>query len=129
MKECADEIDLGTQYHLTRYAFLFESIVLSDGSTLAPTGIEDGKYYELSSEEIAPLTERAGPGLKPTIESIDNRSDFKVYMQNYAYAHGGVQRGPRRTGPEHEGFVSRALITEHPTQTNRALAASITSTC
>ncbi|KAN0128775.1 hypothetical protein V8E53_013362 [Lactarius tabidus] len=87
LKECADEIDLGTQYHLTRYAFLFESIVLSDGSTLAPTGIEDG------------------PGLKPTIESIDNRSDFKVYMQNYAYAHGGVQRGPRRTGPEHEGFL------------------------
>ncbi|KAF9013584.1 hypothetical protein BDZ89DRAFT_1077094, partial [Hymenopellis radicata] len=36
LKECADEIDLGTQYHLTRYAFLFESIVLSDGSTLVP---------------------------------------------------------------------------------------------
>ncbi|KAI0272746.1 GTPase activating protein [Gloeopeniophorella convolvens] len=87
LKECADEIDLGTQYHLTRYAFLYESIVLSDGSTLAPAGIEDG------------------PGLKPTIESIDNRSDFKVYMQNYAYAHGGVARGPRRTGPEHEGFL------------------------
>lgn len=30
-------MDLGTQYHLTRYAFLFESIVLSDGSTLVPT--------------------------------------------------------------------------------------------
>ncbi|THH17052.1 hypothetical protein EW146_g3687 [Bondarzewia mesenterica] len=87
LKECADEIDLGTQYHLTRYAFLFESIMLSDGSTLAPAGIEDG------------------PGLKATIEAIDNRADFKVYMQNYAYAHGGVQRGPRRTGPEHEGFL------------------------
>ena len=36
LKECADEIDLGTQYHLTRYAFLFESVVLGDGSTLAP---------------------------------------------------------------------------------------------
>jgi hypothetical protein len=58
LKECADEIDLGTQYHLTRYAFLFESIVLSDGSTLAPTGIEDGMYCEISSEETAPLTER-----------------------------------------------------------------------
>lgn len=87
LKECADEIDLGTQYHLTRYAFLFESIILSDGSTLAPTAIEDG------------------PGIKATIESIDNRSDFKTYMQNYAYAHSGVQRGPRRTGPEHEGFL------------------------
>ncbi|KAI0028320.1 GTPase activating protein [Vararia minispora EC-137] len=88
LKECADEIDLGTQYHLTRYAFLFESSLLGDGATVAPTGgIEDG------------------PGLKSTIESIDNRKDFNVYMQNYAYAHGGVQRGPRRTGPEHEGFL------------------------
>ena len=56
--------------------------------------------------ELPLLTRNAGPGIKTTIESIDNRSDFKVYMQNYAYAHGGVQRGPRRTGPEHEGFVS-----------------------
>ncbi|TDL24106.1 GTPase activating protein [Rickenella mellea] len=88
LKECADEIDLGTQYHLTRYAFLFESIVLSDGSTLAPSGIEDG------------------PGLKATTESIDNRSDFKVYMQNYAYAHGGqAYRGPKRDGPWEEGFL------------------------
>ena len=107
---------------------MFESIILSDGSTLAPTGIEDGKYWDISFEEIAPLTELAGPGLKPTIESIDNRSDFKVYMQNYAYAHGGVQRGPRRTGPEHEGFVSRALIMEHLTRINRVLATSPTST-
>ncbi|KAH9987508.1 GTPase activating protein [Russula vinacea] len=98
LKECVDEIDLGTQYHLTRYAFLFESIVLSDGSTLAPAGIEDG------------------PGIKPTIESIDNRSDFKVYMQNYAYAHGGVQRGPRRTGPEHEGFLPP--LPQHIDRTN-----------
>ena len=29
-------MDLGTQYHLTRYAFLYESIVLSDGSILVP---------------------------------------------------------------------------------------------
>lgn len=30
-------MDLGTQYHLTRYAFLYESIVLSDGSILVPS--------------------------------------------------------------------------------------------
>lgn len=88
LKECADEIDLGTQYHLTRYAFLFESIVLSDGSTLVPVGPEDGV------------------GLKSTIESIDNRADFKIYMQNYAYARGGAApRGPRREGPAEEGFL------------------------
>ncbi|KAF8646886.1 hypothetical protein AX16_007064 [Volvariella volvacea WC 439] len=87
LKECADEIDLGTQYHLTRYAFLFESIVLSEGTTL--TG---------SPED--------GIGLKAAIEAIDNRADFKTYMQNYAYAHGGQQnRGPRRDGPAEEGFL------------------------
>ncbi|KAF9054607.1 GTPase activating protein [Panaeolus papilionaceus] len=87
LKECADEIDLGTQYHLTRYAFLFESIVLSDGSTLVPPNEE-------------------GLGLKATIETIDNRSDFKTYMQNYAFARGGAPpRGPRREGPQDEGFL------------------------
>ncbi|KAF5338656.1 hypothetical protein D9611_012793 [Ephemerocybe angulata] len=76
LKECADEIDLGTQYHLTRYAFLFESIILSDGSTLVPTNDE-------------------GLGLKATIETIDNRGDFKTYMQNYVYARGG-STAPRK---------------------------------
>ena len=36
LKECVDEVDLGTQYHLSRYAFLCESIVLTDGTTLTP---------------------------------------------------------------------------------------------
>ncbi len=45
-------------------------------------------------------------GLKATMESIDNRSDFKVWMQSYIYAHGGQNaRGPRRNGPQDEGFV------------------------
>ncbi|OBZ66849.1 Rho GTPase-activating protein 23 [Grifola frondosa] len=89
LKECVDEIDLGVQYHLTRYAFLYESIVLSDGNILAPK--EDSII---------------APGLKATMESIDNRSDFKTYMQNYAYAHGGTNtRGPRRDGPRDEGYL------------------------
>jgi hypothetical protein len=37
---------------------------------------------------------------------IDNRGDFKAYMQNYAYARGpATPRGPRREGPPDEGFV------------------------
>lgn len=37
---------------------------------------------------------------------IDNRGDFKTYMQNYAYARGAsTPRGPRRDGPSDEGFV------------------------
>ena len=42
LKESADELDAGMQFHLTRYAFLFESTVLHDGVTLVPSGVEDG---------------------------------------------------------------------------------------
>ncbi|EPT01218.1 hypothetical protein FOMPIDRAFT_1145269 [Fomitopsis schrenkii] len=88
LKECVDEIDLGTQYHLSRYAFLCESIVLSDGTTLTPPD------------------DSAMSGLKAALEAIDNRSDFKTFMQNYAFAHGGINnKGPRRDGPREEGFL------------------------
>ncbi|KAG7093520.1 hypothetical protein E1B28_007194 [Marasmius oreades] len=95
LKECSDEIDLGSQYHLTRYAFLFESTLMSDGKTLIPSR-DDGSNI----------------GLKTAIEMIDNRGDFRLFMQNYAYAHGGtVPRGPRREGPSDEGFLP--LIPSH----------------
>ena len=95
LKEASDEIDLGTQYHLQRYAFLTESVVMADGQILAPTSTGVGKEKE----------EDNGPGLQTALAALDYRADFRVYMQNYAYAHGGTARGPRRTGPEHEGFV------------------------
>ncbi|KZT07421.1 RhoGAP-domain-containing protein [Laetiporus sulphureus 93-53] len=88
LKEYVDELDLGTQYHLSRYAFLCESIVMSDGTTL--TAVDDN----------------GAPGLKGALDSIDNRTDFKTYMQNYAFAHGGSNaKGPRRDGPRDEGFL------------------------
>lgn len=37
LQQCANDIDLGTQYHLIRYAFLYERSVLNDGNTLAPS--------------------------------------------------------------------------------------------
>lgn len=43
LKECADEMDLGTQYHLSRYAFLSESVVMSEGVTLCPPENEGGR--------------------------------------------------------------------------------------
>jgi hypothetical protein len=43
LKECADELDMGTQYHLSRYAFLYESTLLSDGTLVNPLGAEDGE--------------------------------------------------------------------------------------
>ncbi|GFZ47231.1 hypothetical protein JCM24511_04974 [Saitozyma sp. JCM 24511] len=88
LKECADELDMGTQYHLTRFAFLYETTVVGEGSMLSPMGADDGP-----------------PGLKSIFEAIDNRTDFKSYMQNYAVAR-GTPRGPRREGPYEEGFVS-----------------------
>lgn len=100
LKECADEIDLGTQYHLSRYAFLYESTVLSDGATLSPLSIEDGAWRQTVYECLY----CPGPGIKLTMESIDNRGDFKSYMQNYAVAH-GAPKGPRRDGPVEDGFV------------------------
>ena len=33
---------MGMQYHLTRYAFMYESTVVGDGSLLCPTNSEDG---------------------------------------------------------------------------------------
>jgi hypothetical protein len=70
----------------------------------------------LSEADMVCLTVSAsGPGLKATIESIDNRSDFKIYMQNYAYARGSAPpRGPRRDGPAEEGFVSCDISALHP---------------
>lgn len=45
-------------------------------------------------------------GLRASLKTIDNRSDFKTYMQHYAFAHGGANyTGPRRRGPESEGFL------------------------
>ncbi|EJF59372.1 GTPase activating protein [Dichomitus squalens LYAD-421 SS1] len=96
LKECVDEIDLGTQYHLSRYAFLCESIIHSEATILQP---QDDLVL----------------GLKATMESIDNRSDFKTWMQAYVYAHGGQSnRGPRRNGPQDEGFLPPIPALHHP---------------
>ncbi|SPC63250.1 related to GTPase-activating protein beta-chimerin [Ustilago sp. UG-2017b] len=90
LKENADEIDNGTQYHLARYAFLYESTVLNDGMAISPVG-----------SEVA-----ASSGLKRAVETIDNRADFKQYMANYQVAHGRDYKAPRREGPYEEGFLN-----------------------
>lgn len=91
LKESAEEIDNGLQYHLSRYAFLYESTVLGDGMA------------------ISPIQGTEGMGLKSAAEAVDNRGDFKTFMQNYQVVHGRDYRGPRREGPYDEGFVSGAL--------------------
>lgn len=92
LKESLDEVDLATQFHLSRYAYLLESVLLNDGLTVAPPAIG------------SPTDDT--PGMKSISESIDNREDFKKFMQNYAvsFAASG-QRVLRREGPPEEGFV------------------------
>ncbi|UZJ56073.1 hypothetical protein CBS101457_005393 [Exobasidium rhododendri] len=88
LKESSEEIDNGLMYHMARYAFLFESTVLGDGMAITPVSTVDGSV-----------------GLKAAVEGIDNRADFKTFMQNYSVIHGRDNRGPRREGPYEEGFV------------------------
>jgi hypothetical protein len=87
---------------------LFESIVVSDGTILVPSQ-EEGSlniFLQVLDENLRSMCP-LGLGLKASIETIDNRGDFKIYMQNYAYARGPVvHKGPRREGPLDEGFVS-----------------------
>lgn len=81
LKELSDEIDTAMQFHLSKYAYLLESSLLSDAVSLVPKGPEDG------------------PGLKAIMESIDNRADFKEYVQAYRVANHGMGRGPQREDP------------------------------
>jgi Rho GTPase-activating protein RGD1 len=92
LKELSDEIDTAMQFHLSKYAYLLESSLLSDAVSLVPKGPEDG------------------PGLKAIMESIDNRADFKDYVQAYRVAHQGMVRGPQREDPIERGFVSNFCI-------------------
>ncbi|POY73436.1 hypothetical protein BMF94_3774 [Rhodotorula taiwanensis] len=95
LKENVDELDLGTQYHLSRYSYLLENTLVNEGLTIAPVAPEDG------------------PGLRTVIESIDLREDFKTYMQQYSlnWQMSGQQRGPRRDGPEEDGFPTMSPTT------------------
>ncbi|KDN46778.1 GTPase activating protein [Tilletiaria anomala UBC 951] len=112
LKESAEEIDNGTQYHLMRYAFLYESLILSDGMAISP--------HSSAAIGAAGAPESSAGGLKRYIESMDNRGDFKLFMQNYLVAHGRDYRGPKREGQYDDGFVppspgtiSKALSAPH----------------
>ena len=68
------------------------------------------RHLSFSACLVQILSSDAVLGLKATMETIDNRADFKVWMHSYVYAHGGSNnRGPRRNGPQDEGFVRRIL--------------------
>ncbi|GAA5878041.1 hypothetical protein JCM8547_005603 [Rhodosporidiobolus lusitaniae] len=107
LKESVDELDLGTQYHLSRYAYLFESLLVTDGLTISPVSVEDG------------------PGIKSVVDVIDVREDFKTFMQQFTlnWQMSG-QRGPRREGPADEGFPNRPALSPRASHTNLASLSS-----
>ncbi|BGP17900.1 Rho GTPase-activating protein [Rhodosporidiobolus nylandii] len=101
LKESVDELDLGTQYHLSRYAYLFESLLVTDGLTISPVSVEDG------------------PGIKSVVDAVDVRDDFKTFMQQFALTwQMSGQRGPRREGPADEGFPSRPALSPRASHSN-----------
>lgn len=97
---------MGTQYHLTRYAFLYETTTAADGELLSPSDSPGGEQPALAAKTQGRLMmHHSYLGLKAIFESIDNRNDFKKYMQNFAVARGSM-RTIRRDGPQDDGFVS-----------------------
>lgn len=101
LKESSDEVDFGTQFHLSRYSHLFEQTILQDGMTVAPPGgIEDG------------------PGLKAVVEALDSRDDFTKFMEHYTVAWAqspAGQKGPAKRGDgmlDEDGYA----LVNHPHQ-------------
>jgi hypothetical protein len=100
---------MGCQYHMARYAYLFETTLLADGSAILPVTEETGTSPIVPKHIIlttTPIGEKAG--LKAIVETIDNRNDFKTFMQNFTVARGS-QRGPSRNVPYDDGSVCDVL--------------------
>jgi hypothetical protein len=111
LKECADEIDMGTQYHMARYAYLYESTILAEATSVAPALPQDCALefpcFTIQARLIVNLYPFTAVGLRAIVETIDNRADFTKYMQNYNAARGPVAvRAPQRESGYDNSFVS-----------------------
>ncbi len=90
LKENAEEIDNGTQYHLARYAFLFESTVLNDGMAISPVGTD----VPANSGLQGCRGDHRQPGRFQAVHGqLPSRSRSRL-------------QGPRREGPYEEGFLN-----------------------
>ncbi|GES88458.1 RhoGAP-domain-containing protein [Rhizophagus clarus] len=65
LKDTADECDVGLQYNLARYSYLFENTMISDALVITPVNEDDG------------------PALRKIVEQINNDVDFHSYVQSY----------------------------------------------
>lgn len=52
LKESADEVDLGLQYHLSRYAYIFESTLVTDGLTVSPVNVDDSELRPVTRHVV-----------------------------------------------------------------------------
>lgn len=92
-KDALDELETGLQFQLMRYAFLYESIVLSDGLLVNPLGNKSNL-----------------PGLRDNVASINNAADFKDFLQSYELARKGKDlRGPHRHNPYDEATLAQIM--------------------
>jgi hypothetical protein len=64
-------------------------------------------------------------GLKAIVETIDNRNDFKTFMQNFTVARGS-QRGPSRNVPYDDGSVSLAFLVSQRFPADLSLLLTVT---
>ncbi|CAG8504023.1 29154_t:CDS:10 [Gigaspora margarita] len=65
LKDISDECDIGLQYHLARYTYLFENTMVSDALVISPANTEDG------------------PSMRKIVEQINNEEDYYSYVQSY----------------------------------------------
>ena len=59
---------MGTQYHLTRFAFLYETTIVGDGQALNPMGSDDCKsalmaHYPAHSDKMPFICKSRGRGI------------------------------------------------------------------
>ncbi|CAG8734044.1 11813_t:CDS:10, partial [Cetraspora pellucida] len=64
LKDISDECDIGIQYHLARYTYLFENTMVSDALVISPVNTEDG------------------PSMRKIVEQINNEEDYFSYVQS-----------------------------------------------
>ncbi|CAG8505076.1 27620_t:CDS:10 [Racocetra persica] len=64
LKDISDECDIGIQYHLARYTYLFENTMISDALVISPVNTEDG------------------PSMRKIVEQINNEEDYYSYVQS-----------------------------------------------
>lgn len=109
LKESSDEVDNGTQYHLLRYAQLYEHMLVQDGITIAPAS---------GSEQ--------SPGLRGVIECIDNRDDFKRYMEHFNVAWSQTAKGSKGPASRGDGMLDEGgyIATSPPAKNTTAMGNS-----